>query len=154
MTQIEEKLKHLLDESNINYDIIEHDNVVTIDDVERVLGISRDVMVKSLVLRSPNGVVIVGISGSSRLDKRKLAAALGVSKSSLDMLPKEVVEKEVGVPIGAIPPFGLGYKVVLDQKLLSVQKVYCGFGSLTKSLKIGSKDLKNISKALVKDVAE
>lgn len=149
---MQEKLQTILVEKGIDYEVLRHEPVVTIDDVKRVLKIPYDQMAKTLVVGVGDQICQAILSGYNRLDRKKLAQTLGVSQRSVDMFSREKVTEKIGIPIGAIPPFGLGYKVVLDERLLGQDWIYCGFGSLTSSLKIHPQDLVSIAGAVVADI--
>jgi prolyl-tRNA editing enzyme YbaK/EbsC (Cys-tRNA(Pro) deacylase) len=152
MNEIQRSLEELLKSKGVVYNVIEHDPVLTMEDVERVLGVALNQTAKTLVIKNKAGFVLVVVPGHCRVDKKKLAGVLGTSRKHLDMVPKEEVEQITQLPIGAIPPFGLGFKVVMDESLLSLNKVYCGFASLTESLEIDPKDIHDIAEAQIGDI--
>lgn len=149
-----EDLKNYLCALGVSYDVYAHEPVVTIDDVERVLKIPKTAMVKSLIVKVRNVLYVVSLLGNQRLDKKKLARALGISRNHIDLLDRKEVEQSLGIPVGAIPPFGLGIPAILDSCILREKKVFCGFGSLTESMLISSDDIARISKAIVADISE
>jgi|SRR3989338_5312796 len=149
-----EKLKHFLSSHGIVYTVYVHEPVVTIEDVERVLKIPKTAMVKSLVVKVHDTIYIAAVLGSQRLNKKKLSHVLGISRNHIDLLERKEVEEALGMPIGANPPFGLGIPAILDLRILGEKKIYCGFGSLTESIMISSKDIARISKAIVADISE
>jgi len=124
------------------------------DDVQGVLGISYELMAKTLIIQVKDQLYEVVVPGGKRLDKRKLAVCLGTSKKDIDLLPKEVVESRINVPVGAIPPFGLNLPVVIDQEIASRDLIYCGFGSNNTSLEVKAADLIRVANACVAEIAE
>ena len=150
---MQKKLEQLLQQEDIQHEIIEHEAVVTMEDVERILKIPRNTTAKTLVVKLRDSFVIVVLRGDCRLDKKKLADILGISRKHLDLVKKEEVEKLMGVPLGAIPPFGFDHPVVMDEKVTRLDWVFCGFGSLTRTLKIQPKDIVNLTKAIIGDIS-
>ena len=141
-----------MDNLSIPYRILRHDKVVTMEDVRNVTGISYDLMAKTLVVKVRDLLYQVVLLGCERLDKHKLAAYLDVKKSDIELLAKEVIEQTIGIQVGAIPPFGLGLPVVIDQRIATLDIVYCGFGSVNTSLEIQAADLVRVSHGKVADI--
>lgn len=143
------QLIDILDSEKVEYKLINHALVITIEDVEKELGIKQELMAKSLIVKVPNGYAIAVIPGNCQLSKKELAKVSGYSRNSLDMVPKEEVEKIIGLPLGSIPPFGLGLPVFMDEKLLEHDFVYCGVGSLTLTLNVLTVQLRRLSGAII-----
>ncbi|MDO8472016.1 MAG: YbaK/EbsC family protein [bacterium] len=153
-TAINEQILQTLQASGVVYQIRQHEPVVTIADVERVLQVPLEVTVKALIVKTASGPVVAAIPGNRRLNKQKLAGVLGQSRKRLDLLRPEAVEKLIGLPIGAIPPFGLGLPVVLDSRLLQHERLYCGLGTNDQSLVIAAADLAQLAHANVSDISD
>lgn len=148
-----DKLKKILEENGINYQVICHEKVVTIDDVKKELKIPVTLMAKSLIIKVKDELVIAVISGDDRLDKKKTANLINVNRKVIDLLPKEKVESVFGIPVGAIPPFGLPCRVIVDRKVLDHKIIYCGSGSLTTTLIVSPNDIVKITKATIGDIS-
>jgi prolyl-tRNA editing enzyme YbaK/EbsC (Cys-tRNA(Pro) deacylase) len=149
---IKEQLERRLRSVNADYQILDHDPVTTMRDVERVLGVSLSQTAKTLVVQASNRTCLVAIPGDKRLDKRKLAKVLGVSRDHLDLLSPEAVEAAIGIPLGAIPPFHPDHLVVMDERLLRLPRLYCGCGNNTSTLVVEPKSLQCISQAVIGDI--
>jgi prolyl-tRNA editing enzyme YbaK/EbsC (Cys-tRNA(Pro) deacylase) len=147
------KLKRILDQDNISYEIISHDPVRTMEDVVSVLKVPLAQTAKTLVVKCKGELIFAVIPGDKRLSKRMLADVLFVGKGKLDMLSPEKVEAATGIPLGGIPPFGLAGRVVMDEELLRQEQIYCGFGSLTSSLKVSPKDIQRITGATISGIS-
>lgn len=154
VTTINEQILQTLRASGVVYQVRQHEPVVTIADVERVLKVPLEVTVKALVVQTIKGPIIAAIPGNRRLNKQKLAAALSQSRKQLDLLRPEAVERLIGLPIGAIPPFGLGLPVVMDSLLLQPERLYCGLGTNDQSLVIAATDLIKLAHADVADISD
>lgn len=147
------KLKEILDRGNIPYEILSHDPVRTMEDVVGVLKAPLAETAKTLVVRCKGELIFAVIPGDKRLSKKMLADALSVGKGQLDMLSPEKVEVATGIPLGGIPPFGLDGCVVMDEELLRQKQIYCGFGSLTSSLRVSPKDIQKIAGAITRSIS-
>jgi len=144
-----ERFKRFLEDAGVRHRIIVHEQVVTIEDVRRVLEIPYKQMAKSLVLEVDGDLMIAVLPGMSPLDKGKLARLLGVSKSRVRFASRERIEGELGLQMGGIPPFGLDRVVVLAEELLEQNEIYCGCGSLNKTVVLSPLDLKEITQARI-----
>lgn len=135
----EEKNLPLLDtlkKSGIEYTLFCHSRVFTMQDVERELGISREIMAKTLILKNKGTFVAVVIQGNRHLEKSKLALALGVDANQLAFAKKEELEAVLKVPVGGIPPFGLNCHFLMDKRILDLEWIFCGCGTLVNSIKL------------------
>jgi len=144
------KLLELLDSYGVSYEVIEHGEVVTVDDVFRELGISHGEMVKAIVLKDKRtgDLMLAALPGDKRISRAKAAKAFGLSRSRVDLAPTSEVEKRLNVKIGAIPPFGLGIRTAFDESI-SAETVYCGLGEGSSSLRIRRVDLMLVVKPAV-----
>lgn len=147
------KLQEILDRDNIPYEILSHDSVRTMDDVVRILKVPLAQTAKTLVVKCKGGLVLAVIPGGKRLNKKLLANALSVGRGQLDMLSPEKVEAETGMPLGGIPPFGIEGCVVIDEEVMGQEQIYCGFGSLTCSLKVSPRDIQKVARATVSSIS-
>ncbi len=147
-----------LTELGINYELLEHDAVFTMDDVSRMLDIPINNQVKTLVLgyqiAGKDELVLCGISASGQLDMRKVSQILGVSRSKLQLLNAERIESALGVPRGAI---GLAHSnghhsPLLSEKLLESDFLYFGAGSNTLTLKVATKDCVDLLPLICADI--
>ena len=146
-------LREILNRNKISYEVLSHDSVQTMEDVIRVLKVPLVQTVKTLVVRCKGELVLAVIPGNKRLSKKMLANALSVGRGQLDMLSREKVEAMTGMPLGGIPPFGIEGRVVIDKDVMRQQQIYCGFGSLTSSLKVSPKDIQRIAGAIVSGIS-
>jgi prolyl-tRNA editing enzyme YbaK/EbsC (Cys-tRNA(Pro) deacylase) len=123
------------------------------DDVVRILKVPLAQTAKTLVVKCKDGLILAVIPGGKRLNKRLLANALSVGHGQLDMLSPEKVEAETGMPLGGIPPFGIEGRVVIDEEVMRQEQIYCGFGSLTSSLKVSPKDIQRVAGATISGIS-
>jgi Cys-tRNA(Pro)/Cys-tRNA(Cys) deacylase len=156
----------LLHQYKLSDDIIEHEPVHTMEDVNRVLSADPAQMVKSVLVavesvdaetnRHSKDLYLVGIPAAKKFDRSKLAKLLGVAYNCIRMATQEEVEDLTGFKIGSIPPFGLPRQavVILDDSFLQFQHVWCGTGKATESLKLSIPDLQKISSATMARISK
>ncbi len=123
----------------------------TVDDAARALGVSKSVIVKTLVVICENAVLAVIVPGDRRLDMSKLE---NLAKNCRFAKPKEV-EILTGYPAGGVPPVALpeSIKVIMDRVLLDKDVVYGGGGDLNSLLEFSPRDLVSLGFVVILDVS-
>ena len=156
----EENLLTILKENGVDYDVLEHERVRNIRDLQTQLDINPDLMAKAILaiiksdeLLAENHVVFV-IPGSQQLDLNKAGALLGRNRREWRFARQKEVKQTYGLEIGGVPPFGYSNKVrvFLDRRLAAAGDVYCGIGNPRKSIKIRSTELVRVANAEVADI--
>lgn len=127
----------------------------TVPDAAAALGVEPGQIIKSLLFTDADGgVVLVILSGASRVDRARLAAAVGFGK--LKMAPAEVVLARTGYPAGGTPPVGHlePLPVILDARVATLPVVFGGGGRVDALLEIRPDEIVRVTGALVADIAE
>lgn len=101
----------------------------TAEDAAAAIGCPLGAIVKSLVLDSDRGPVVVFASGTNRLDFGKVAAALGVGE--VGKADANRAREATGYPIGGTAPFGHPDRLpmLFDRDLLAHQTVWAAAGT-------------------------
>lgn len=101
----------------------------TAQDAADAIGVTVGQIIKSLVFAVDDEVVMALVSGSNRLDEKKLAAAAGGAKCS--RVDADAVRAATGFPIGGVPPFGHAthLRVFIDPDLLQYDEVWAAAGT-------------------------
>jgi prolyl-tRNA editing enzyme YbaK/EbsC (Cys-tRNA(Pro) deacylase) len=123
----------------------------TVDDAARALGVSRDVIVKTLVVTCRDATLAIIVPGDRRLDMSKLRS---VARDCRLAKPYEV-KALTGYPVGGVPPVALpsDVKVILDRSLLDRDVVYGGGGDENVLLEFSPRALVSLGLATVLDVS-
>jgi Ala-tRNA(Pro) deacylase len=97
--------------------------------------------------------ILVVISAATKLDNSAFKTQFKVK--DLRMATAQEVESVSGAVVGAVPPFGNLFNVVVyaDQKLLLNEDIAFNAGDLTKSVIMKSSDWKNLVNPTVGDFA-
>ncbi len=157
----EKNLLAYLDEKGVTYEILEHERVRNIRDLQTQLDISPDLMAKAILaiikadeLLAENHVVFI-VPGSRQLDLNKAGTLLGRNRREWRFARQKEVKKSYGLEIGGVPPFGYSSKVrvFVDRRLAATEQLYCGIGNPMKSIRMRSADLVRIANAEVTDIA-
>ncbi len=143
MSFVEQRIKNILADSQIEFEETEHEAVYTSQKAAHVIGLeSEEAGVKSLIFKSKKAEYILVLNpGNQKVDTKKIAQ-MENTKSLHFASPEDVVEI-TGIPIGCVPPFGhrTKLKTYLNEELLTSEYIYFNPGSHTKTIKMKSKEL-------------
>lgn len=105
------------------------DGAKTAEDAAAAIGVAVGQIVKSLIFGVDDDVVLAYVSGTNRLDERKLATAAGGGKCH--RVDADTVRNVTGFPIGGVPPFGhtSPLRVFIDPDLLQYPQVWAAAGT-------------------------
>lgn len=147
-----EKVIELLNQHHVEYTMHEHQVFHTVADMEEHLPFSKEFFLKTLAFKVKNSFwILAGTRGQDRVDYRKLAAAFGISRSHILRPSAEEVEEVLGFAEGGVCPIPTSddVRVVIDEGLLGIDRVYCGGARNDRTLEIGLDDLMRVSQAQV-----
>ncbi|MCF8095861.1 MAG: YbaK/EbsC family protein [Desulfobacteraceae bacterium] len=137
---LEERIIKMLKENGADYELAEHEPVYTNPAMAEALGVSEAQTVKSLVLATKEGEMIVAVlPGNRKVEWKRLASAAGTKKVSF--AKPEAVAETVGCEVGCVPPFGHGLAVYMERELVEKDKIYFNPGVHDKSFQISGPDL-------------
>ena len=142
---LEEKIVALLDEKKISYEVFMHEPVYTNPAMAEALKVSESETVKSLVLKTKEGrLIVLVLPGNKKVDWKQAAAAAKTKKVSF--AKPEEVSQTVGCEVGCVPPFGhlTSIPVYMDPALTKKNFVYFNPGVHDKSFKVKAWDLKKL----------
>ena len=142
---LEEKICALLVEKKISFEVFEHEPVYTNPAMAKALEVNESETVKSLVLKTKEGAMIVLVlPGDKKVDWRQAAA--GAKTKKVSFAKPEEVSRAVGCEVGCVPPFGhlTSLPIYMDPALTKKNFVYFNPGVHDKSFKIRVWDLKKI----------
>jgi Cys-tRNA(Pro) deacylase len=125
----------------------------TAADAARAIGVEVSQIVKSLIFRVDDAVVVALVSGTNRLDEDRLAAACGggrVARADAD-----AVRAATGYPIGGVPPFGHATPLptYVDPDLLRHGVVWAAAGTPHHVFPITPDELARVTGGVVTDLA-
>jgi Ala-tRNA(Pro) deacylase len=142
---LEDKIRAMLDEQKIAYEVFEHEPVYTNPAMAEALKVSESETVKSLVLTTKEGqMIVLVLPGNKKVDWKQAAAAARTKKVSF--AKPEDVSPAVGCEVGCVPPFAhlTALPVYMDPDLIKNNFVYFNPGVHDKSFKIKAWDLKKL----------
>jgi Ala-tRNA(Pro) deacylase len=131
-----------LEERCIPYDAFWHEQTYTSIAEARALGFTADEVLKTLVVTTKTGPVLIVIPASRRLDMLLVRKALGDDSAALmseDQIERDFPEYE----LGALPPLGalLHVPQFVDSEVIAHRTVVFAAGSRTESVRLDLPDL-------------
>ena len=141
MGQVFEKIRSILDENRVQYEVLEHAAVFTSEEAARVRATPLEQAAKALVFQADGTPLLLVIPGDRRVDSKGFKKSFKVK--DLRMATREEVQRLTGITVGAIPPFGnvIGLPTYLDRLLLEMERVVFSAGSHTRSIRMSPQDL-------------
>ena len=142
---LEEKIIGMLDDRKISYEIVEHEPVYTNPAMAEALNVDESETVKSLVLTTKEGQMIVLVLPGNKKVNWKQAAA-GANTKKVSFAKPEAVSDAVGCEVGCVPPFGhfSTLPIYMDPDLPKKDFVYFNPGVHDKSFKVKGWDLRKL----------
>ncbi len=128
----------------------------TAQDAADAIGVEVGQIVKSLIFGvTTNGeqeLVLAYVSGSNRLDEKRLAGAAGAEKC--ERVDADAVRAATGFPIGGVPPFGhdTPLRIFVDPDLLDHAEVWAAAGTWNDVFPIAPDELVRASAGTVVDL--
>lgn len=107
MENQKQRVYDALDKLGIKYEVVEHEPVHTMEDMDRLGLPEKGTLCKNLFLRDAKGKrhFLVTADEKTKIDLTSLGRALGAGK--LSFASEERLEKYLGLKQGSVSPFGL-----------------------------------------------
>jgi Cys-tRNA(Pro) deacylase len=152
-----ERVQVAIDRLGLNATIVHPGRPMpTVTLAAEAVGCAPDQIIKTVVFLDERGSTVVAIaSGTGRIDRNRLAIAVGAAKVKL--ASAEAVLERTGYPAGGVSPIGirdLHARYVVDIAVLEQSEVYGGAGTEDDLLLLSVRDLLRISAGLVAAIAD
>ncbi len=149
------KSAEILGDKGIEYRLIElEERALSIEDVIRFskTAININEICKTMILKDrEGGRYAVLLLGSDRVDYGKAKEGIG-EKVSIASFAE--VKEAVGVDPGAVCPITLEIDLLVDRKVMELERINFGSGNHMYGLEIRTRDLKRVVDFRVVDVAK
>jgi len=139
-----DKIKELLDQHQITYEVKKHAPTPTSEDSARERGEPIKIGAKAMVMKADDAFILVILPADKRIDSKKVKDIFHV-KNLRFATPEELKEK-TGCEKGAVPPFGdlLHLSMIVDQAIFQEEYLAFNAGSLQHSIKMKTSDYQKI----------
>jgi Cys-tRNA(Pro) deacylase len=152
-----DNLQQFLDRRNISADIIRlEEHTLTVEDAARALEVETGQIIKSLVFQVNGNPFLVINNGLARVDRKKLAAYIGVGRKKVKFPDPDEVLEMTGYVVGSMPPFGhkIQLRTLMDPAVIRQETVYGGGGDINAMMKLASDVLLQATQAEVTELSE
>lgn len=143
-------LQQFIDRHRIDAAILDlNQHTATVADAARALDVETDQIIKSLVFCHNDDALLVIASGLARVDRKKLAAHLGVGRKKVKFAAPEQVLRITGYGVGTMPPFGhrTRLRTLIDTDVTGLGTVFGGGGSLNAMMRLTPDELLRVTHA-------
>jgi Cys-tRNA(Pro)/Cys-tRNA(Cys) deacylase len=151
-----EVIKRYLEGHGVNYRLhVVGGSTMTARDAATQLRVPLEIIIKSILFADEKQTPVLAIlTGDKRADRKKLASAVGVSK--VRIATPEATKEFAGFEVGVMPPVAhkIRMMTVIDQKVMSFNKVYGGSGTADALMEIDPHDIARLTDAKVADICE
>jgi Ala-tRNA(Pro) deacylase len=144
------KLKELLDQAKVSYEVFTHPLAYTAQEIAEKQHVSGREMAKVVMLEVDDALVMGVIPASSKIHVNTTRASLGASAVRL-ATEDEFTARFPECEIGAMPPFGnlFGLRVVVDPALEKDEYIYFNAGNHVQTVHMRYKDFAELVKPQV-----
>ncbi len=157
MNRAYDNILRLLETSGAEYRLHEHIPIRTIEEAhEKVPHLTKNLL-KTVVFRIKDGDwILAAVGGADRIHYKRLGECFGVNRRELRSVSPEQVQTGLGFEVGGVGPFPVAadVRVVVNEGLMDLDRIFCGSGLNTKTVEIDPTDLVRLSKARVYPVSK
>jgi len=141
------KLKEVLDEANISYEVYHHALAYTAQEVATAQHLSGKEMAKVVMLKVDGDLVMGVIAASHKINLSTVKASLGAKEARL-ATEDEFSSRFPECEIGAMPPFGnlFGLAVFVDPALEKDEYIYFNAGNHVQTVRLKYQDFARVVK--------
>jgi Ala-tRNA(Pro) deacylase len=150
----EHALLHVLAQSGLGYELIQHPHTETARGEARVLGVTPEEVAKTVILKTADGYARVVVPASERVAVSKVRALLDLDTDTRLATEAELAAAYPEFELGAVPPLGgpAGDTIIVDRRLAERERLVFEAGSHDESVRVATEDLLRLSKARIGDV--
>lgn len=144
------KLKEVLDQAKISYEVFNHPQAFTAQEIAATQHMSGREMAKVVILKVDGSFVMAVVPASSLISFQRVKSGLGAVQVSL-ATEEEFARLFPGCEIGGMPPFGnlFGLPVYVDPALEEDESIFFNAGNHQQTVRMKYKDFKEMVKPVV-----
>ncbi len=145
-------LQQFIDAYKISATLISlNEHTRTVSDAARALGVETEQIVKTLVFHINNEPFLVINNGTARVDRKKLAAYMGVGRKKVKFADPDQALDITGFIVGGMPPFGhkLKLRTLIDPAVTRLEILFGGGGDINAMMRTTPDELLKVTKAEV-----
>jgi prolyl-tRNA editing enzyme YbaK/EbsC (Cys-tRNA(Pro) deacylase) len=150
-------LARFIEQNEIEAEIIHLESETpTVAAAAEAAEVEPEQIIKSVLFVADGRPVLVITNGLTRIQRKRLADELAMSRRRVKMASGQQVQTITGYPIGAVPPFGHPQKLstLLDEGVLHLAEVLGGGGETNALMRVTVPELQRVTECRVVDIAE
>ena len=150
-------LQMFIDDHHIQATILPlSEHTLTVGDAAKALAVDTEQIIKSLIFHIDGNPLLVINNGLARVDRRKLAAHLGVGRKKVKFASPDKAFALTGFVVGSMPPFGHKQKLrtLVDTAVAQLDIIYGGGGDIDAMMRLTSEELLSVCQAEVTTFSE
>jgi Cys-tRNA(Pro) deacylase len=150
-------LQQFIDDHQIDAQIIPLDkHTLTVGDAAKALSVSTDQIIKSLVFHVNKEPILVINNGLARIDRKRLAAYLGVGRKKVKFASPDTAFDLTGYVVGSMPPFGhkQSLRTLVDTAVTVMDVIYGGGGDIDTMMHLTPQTLLAVTQAELISLSE
>lgn len=139
--------EEILTAAGVEHTAFDHPPIRTLQDIERVLQLPPDRLVKTMAFRTPDGFLLAALPILARVAYGALARTAGLPRSALHQAgPDDLAE--LNMEAGGVSPLTdlPGTVVLFDVAVPEMGSVYCGSGRADRTIKVDASGLLRAAK--------
>lgn len=140
-------LARFIDEQGITAELIHlPDETPTVEAAAAAVQAHPDQIGKSILFLVDGNPQLIIANGLNRIDYKKLADYLGLSRRRVKMAKAEEVVAITGYPVGTVPPFG-HHKVlptIIEAHVMEQSDFYAGGGEINALIRLTTAELQRV----------
>jgi Ala-tRNA(Pro) deacylase len=150
----EQALLHVLAQSGLGYELIQHPHTETASAEAHALGVTPEEVAKTVILRTADGYARVVVPASERVALSKVRTLLDLDTDTRLATEAELAAAYPEFELGAVPPLGgpAGDTIIVDRRLAERERLVFEAGSHDESVRVATEDLLRVSEARIGDV--
>lgn len=146
------RVEQILSQFQAEYEVLEHEPVLSMEDVKRAIGYFPKCIIKTILIshKATNELVVILLQSEKRLDMQQVAELLSVNRYHIHFAREKEILR-LGFPLGGVAPFGFesegAIRKYIDSAIHShrCKWLYTGIGDNRKTLKIRKQDFLRIT---------
>lgn len=149
------KLKDVLDQAKISYEIYNHPAAYTAQETAQCQHVSGKEMAKVVILKTGESFVMAVVPANKMVSLRKVRDLLGLKEVTVAG-EDEFVSIFPGCEIGAMPPFGslFGLPVYVDPALEKQEEIFFNAGNHQQTVRLRYTDFKKLVGPIIVPLTE
>jgi prolyl-tRNA editing enzyme YbaK/EbsC (Cys-tRNA(Pro) deacylase) len=128
----------------------------TVEAAAEAVNAHPDQIGKSILFLADGSPQLIIANGLNRVDYKKLADYLGISRRRLKLAKADEVLEITGYPVGTVPPFGHNQPIptIIEANVVEQKELYAGGGEIKALIRLKTAELQRVLQAPILPLAQ